>query len=314
MPEIKLSYNIPIQILESEKSIAENMDFMIQGIAINATTTGNNHKFLAEELRESAGTLTGVPLLVDHRNEVSAIKGRVTIGEYDEQNSRINFKASVVDNEIKNMVRNGLINSVSVGAAVREIEEKDDVLIPRGITFKELSLVAVPADGGANFTTALQEAYKLVQEADLEKKAKEDWEGLVKQMEMEKCPECDKMIPKDKMKAHMSNHEDEEKLQSPKKETLQSLKGGSKMSEEIIETKKEVVKAEVPAFDLTELKAIQKDIADKLAEMKTLSEKKEAKAEVKPMVHEEDSVQEIGKYKIVQGFGSIRGASFTLVR
>ena len=143
--EINLTYNVPI----AEAGLLNN-EFIIQGVAINATITSNNHKFLNEELRSSAGTLNGVPLLVDHKNEVSSIKGRVILGEFDEANSRINFKAKVVDNEIKNMIKEGLINSVSVGAAVKDIEEGDDgILIPKGITFKELSLVAVPADSGA---------------------------------------------------------------------------------------------------------------------------------------------------------------------
>src|SRR3972149_1222641 len=188
--ELILNYNVPI----IESGILDN-DFIIQGIAINATTTGNNHKFLVEELKESAGTLKGVPLLVDHKNEISAIKGRVITGEFDEPNTRINFKAKVVDNEIKQMIKNGLINSVSVGAAVREIEEQGDVLIPRGIVFKELSLVAVPADAGATFTTALQEAYKLKQD-DEDDDGNPVEEEKVDEMEMEKCPECGKMIPK----------------------------------------------------------------------------------------------------------------------
>ena len=288
---IKLSFNVPI----TEAGILDN-DFVIQGVAINATTTGNNHKFLAEELRKSASTLMGVPLLVDHRNEVSAIKGRVTLGEFDEQNSRINFKAKVLDSDIKRMVKEGLINSVSIGAAVREIEEQDDVLIPRGIVFKELSLVAVPADGGATFTTALQEAYQLTKTAPTASKSPSTTESIA-------------TIPE--VTANSQS--------IPEKELSQSMKGGIKMSEEKVETKS-VVKAEVPALDLTELKAIQKDIAEKLSEMKSLSEKAKETKEVKVVKVEkvaeeaDEDVKEVGKYKIVQGFGSLRGASFTLVR
>ena len=291
---IKLSFNVPI----TEAGILDN-DFIIQGVAINATTTGNNHKFLAEELRSSAETLRGVPLLVDHRNEVGAIKGRVTAGEYDEQNSRVNFKAKVVDSDIKRMVKEGLINSVSIGAAVREIEEKDDVLIPRGIVFKELSLVAVPADGGATFTTALLEAYNLI-------KSPKTMDSISTINAQSMATYNSQSLPK-------------------KEEDITLMNGGIKMSEEIAETKKEVVKAEVPviqSIDLTELKAIQADISAKLAEMKVLSEKAkepkktEAKVDAKVEIaeQEDNDMQEVGKYKIVQGFGSLRGASFTLVR
>jgi hypothetical protein len=70
MTEIKLIYNIPI----TESGMMDN-DFLINGVAINATITANNHKFLSEELRESASTLNGVPLLVDHDNRIESIKG-----------------------------------------------------------------------------------------------------------------------------------------------------------------------------------------------------------------------------------------------
>ena len=286
---LKLNYNVPFQVVENLK---ENLDFLIQGIAINATITGNNHKFLPEELKLSAETLNGVPLLVDHKNEVGAIKGRVLLGSYNEESSRIDFKAKVVDNDIKRMVKEGLINSVSVGASVREIEEEEGILIPRGITFKELSLVAVPADSGATFTTALQEAY-----------------NTIKEQEMEKCPECKKMIPKDKMKEHMSKHKEEmEDSQSPKEETLQSMKGGIKMSEIVKETETKIAEK----IDLTPimemLKGIQEENKSLRTELTKLSENK-VRAEVK----EDANEVIVGKHKFMfENFGG-KGA-FTLVR
>ena len=60
--EIKLSYHVPI-VTEIKEGLS---DFIIAGAAINATTTSNNHKFLPEELKSSALTLNGVPLLEDH--------------------------------------------------------------------------------------------------------------------------------------------------------------------------------------------------------------------------------------------------------
>ena len=164
--EIKFNYNVPL--IESIDNRLDGIgDFIIQGTALNATTTSNNHKFLAEELEKSANTLIGVPLLIDHKNEVEAIKGRVLNGEYDEQGKRVNFKANVIDIPIRNMIKNGSVNSVSVGCIVDELEELEDgFFIPRGITFKELSLVAVPADSGATFDVALQESYNKLNQED----------------------------------------------------------------------------------------------------------------------------------------------------
>jgi len=153
--DLELMYQIPIE----ERGIIDG-DFLIAGTALNSTLTSNNHKFIPEELQKSAKTLMNVPLLVDHRNEVDAIKGRVIFSEFDEIGKKINFKAKVIDDKIKEMIKDGRLNSVSVGAQVEDIEEGEDgTLIPRNIQFKELSLVAIPADEGATFSIALQEAY-----------------------------------------------------------------------------------------------------------------------------------------------------------
>lgn len=297
--ELNLCFNAPI--LESG---FVNDDFIIQGTAINATITDNNHKFMAEELRESANSLTGVPLLVDHRNEISAIKGRVISGDFDEENSRINFKAKVKDADIKKMIKDGLINSVSVGATVKEIEEDGESLIPRGITFKELSLVAVPADAHATFGIALKSAFNLFKESlpvnpevimtqqvsnnlkggnimEAETKTEQTQNLVIEtkveskevkaeaqvEEQMEKCPECDKMVDKKNMKAHMEKHNSEDKTKEMMAENL-------KLKSELESLKAKAIKEEV----------------------------------------EVEEVEEKSKLNIVQGLGSIRGGAFTYMR
>lgn len=66
---LKLNYSVPIT--EFNKNPLSK-DFVIEGIAINATTTTNNHKFIPEELEKSAHTLQNVPLLEDHKNEIDS--------------------------------------------------------------------------------------------------------------------------------------------------------------------------------------------------------------------------------------------------
>lgn len=157
--EALLEYFVPIQ-----NSGKLNGEFMINGIAINETTTSNGHKFLGEELRSAARTLISVPLLKDHNNSVDSIVGRVKNASFDEASRNVPFSAVVKDESMKQKIKDGLINSVSVGAHVdpNDIEQTDSgELIPHNITFKELSLVAVPADAGATFTVALNNAYKL---------------------------------------------------------------------------------------------------------------------------------------------------------
>jgi len=159
MEGLMLEYFVPIQ-----SSAELDGDFTINGIAINETTTSNGHKFVAEELSKAANTLIGVPLLKDHNNSVDSIVGKVQVAHWDESLRNIPFNAIVKDNKMKQLIRDKLLNSVSVGAHVRpeDIEETEDGdIIPHNIQFKELSLVAVPADGGATFQVALNNAYKL---------------------------------------------------------------------------------------------------------------------------------------------------------
>lgn len=152
-----LEYSVPI------KNSAEiDGEFMIEGIAINETTTSNGHTFIGDELRSSAKTLIGVPLLKDHINSVDKIVGRVKNANFDETMRNIPFKAMVKDMKMKQMIQEGLITDVSVGAHVlpKDIEETEDgQIIPHNIIFKELSLVGVGADPGANFTKALNNAW-----------------------------------------------------------------------------------------------------------------------------------------------------------
>jgi hypothetical protein len=218
---INLRYQIPF----TESASVEG-DFMIQGTAINETTTSNNHKFIAEELSKSANSLTGVPLLVDHENKVENIKGRVLKGSWNEIDRKVDFKAKVMDELCKQMIKDGRLNSVSVGATVSDVEELDGVLIPRGIQFKELSLVAVPADQGATFNIALKEAYETQSKAPVISVATEK---IVK----EEAEEEDDEDEEEEVEVEEVQVQDKAKETMPILENKNSMKGGLKMSEEI---------------------------------------------------------------------------------
>lgn len=165
--ELQLNYQVPI---ESKSNL--DGEFYIEGIAINETTTSNGHKFLGEELKSSAKTLINVPLLKDHNNSVDSIVGKVKAAHFNDMARNISFKALVDDSTLQSKIKKGLINSVSVGAHVNpdDIEEAEDgTIIPHKITFKELSIVAVPADSGATFNVVLNNAYKSLKEKETEK-------------------------------------------------------------------------------------------------------------------------------------------------
>lgn len=165
MHSISLNFQAPIK-----ENALFNGEFIIKGIAITSTITDNNHKFLPEELEKAADTMLGIPLMVDHDNSVSSIIGKVKHGLFDHTTQNLEFEAMVDDESIKEKISKGLVDTVSIGATVEDIEEEDGVFIPRGIKIRELSIVAVPADQAARFTIAstaptfqmaLQEALKL---------------------------------------------------------------------------------------------------------------------------------------------------------
>jgi len=385
---LKFNYTVPFV---SEGIIDDQ--FIIAGTAINSTITSNNHKFLPEELNKSAVTLKGVPLLKDHRNEVDAIVGRVLEANFDEETESIPFKAKVNDETVKKLIKRGDLNTVSIGAEVSDIEESEDgVLIPRGIKFKELSLVAVPADEGATFSIALKEAYssKLKSSKEvgggetphnIDQRKVTDMETLRKKMGL--TPAQFYAAPRDPPSssalpifdaAHTRNamaRFNQTKFKSPEerararqailraakkfginadnfKKATQSysskLKGGLKMSEEQVETAEEekseetsepesetkseseeesVDKAEEAlklikqvAEEVKRLKEADKDeVADEPETKEEETSEPEEESDEEEEDEDEEEVDEVDEgYRIVQGTGSIKGGSFTVIR
>jgi hypothetical protein len=299
MKNLNLKYNIPIKEFISQ----EGNDFIIQGEAIHECITGNNHQFLKEELVPAAASLQGVKLLVDHRNEVSSIKGRVIQASYDEIINGIGFQAKVNDKEIQDLISRGDLDTVSVGAQVNSIEEGENgTLIPRGIIFKELSLVAVPADADATFGVANSFEFALKESYDEAKKTEDP---------MMKCKVCGKMVPKSEIKEGMCKEcwKANSCLNVQKNESER----GSKMSEEKLEEKE----VEVSKADTAQMiqDAIKQGIAEGLKQLQEIKKTEEVKVEVKSDKGiEETQTEEKSGYSIVEGSGSIRGGSFTLVR
>lgn len=148
-----LKFNYFVPILESVLN-EKNGEFSIRGIAINETTTRNGHIFRAEELEKSAKTLIGKPLLKDHNAVVDNIVGKVVDAKYSRVAKNVEFTARVMDAKMQEMISDGRISNVSVGAWPEDVEETDEGLVVKGIDFLELSLVAIPADPNAAMSKA----------------------------------------------------------------------------------------------------------------------------------------------------------------
>jgi len=310
MKTIQFSYQVPIM----EKATVDK-ELIIKGTALTVTTTSNNHKFLPEELRLAADTLPGVPLLVDHKNEIDAIKGRVISGEFNEQENKITFTAKVIDKKIKEMILDGRINSVSIGADVTDLEDGEDgTMIPRGIFFRELSLVAVPADQQATFGVALKEAYDI---------SKDDTEVIESQLLNKQ--EVKKMS-KDTLKEQ--NTESEEVETEVVNTEVETKTEEVEKSNEV--PKEEETKNEVVAEEGSKILSILEKMDARLAKLEEsdkdeVETKEETKPEAKVEKTEEDEevedeeetevvAEEKGNYSIVQSHGALKGGSFTCIR
>lgn len=205
----QIEYFVPIQEVLKGKD-----DFIIRGVAINETTTRNNVRYKAEELSISAPSLRNRPILKDHDNKVDSIVGRTTDNvNYSNVNKRIDFEGIIRDKKMQEMISDGLIGAVSVGAMVHDLVKEesadgDSYMVAKGIEFVELSLVAVPADPNAGFERAIAESYS------------------IKEAETFKCEECGKECnSQEQLDKHMESH----------KEKVKKENGGNKMTEEITE-------------------------------------------------------------------------------
>lgn len=339
MQQINLSYTVPIKVTEGDEGTDE---FIIQGIAISSTVTDNQHKFLSEELELAAKTLQNKPLLKDHDNLTDSVIGRVIVSDFDASSESVTFKARINSTEqgskIKELIKSGDLNTVSIGANVESMEEEDGLMIPRGIKFKELSIVAVAADDnaeftfrGTNFMSALEEAYrsskkkKVLKQENSQSTSSEDNKINKKEEDMEKDETVNKVFEErldsqdKKLDAHTevlqevlsslktmkesdedekAAKEDAEKAETEAKKAEDAEAAKTKAEDEAKAETEEALKAKVLAEVIASLKAIKE------AEAKAKKAEDEAEEE-----DDEDDVDEKSKYKIVQGY-----KSFTIVR
>lgn len=145
------------------EALASGDDFVIKGVAINETTTLNNVKYVAEELQKAAASFRDVPILLDHVNSIKNIVGRTTENvNFNTGAKRIEYEGRIMDKDIKEMIKDGRIKNVSIGAQVKDlVEEEDGSMKAIGIHGLEISLVAVPGDNQANLAQAIQNSFKL---------------------------------------------------------------------------------------------------------------------------------------------------------
>jgi hypothetical protein len=256
MKQLKFDYLIPIK-----ETVSSGKDFIIKGEAIHEITTRNGVYYSGEELNMAAPSLAGKPILKDHNNAIESIVGKVLKSPYNANARCIMFEGKIMDKQCQEMIADGRINSVSIGAMVKEVTTEtinnEEVLCPKGISFVELSLVAVPADPNANFAQAMCESYKsvkidttVIETPKVEEKPKEIIiENIVKE--------------------------------EPSMAELEELKAKLEESNKLLESMKAEKIAQEKAKAEAEAKAIQEALKSKDSEIETLKKQVAEAIEVK---------------------------------
>lgn len=126
----------------------------LQGVAITEGVF-NGLTYTWEELGKAYLGLKGCPITVDHPIDSTDAKLRVRdeIGKIsdvwlDEDNKSIRWKGFIVDEDIARRVFHNLVDSVSIGAAMKKQTNNGSILAHQ-IRFLELSIVKNPACKGA---------------------------------------------------------------------------------------------------------------------------------------------------------------------
>ena len=298
---MKLKY--VTEFIAQEAKNEDSEVFTIQGKAIYENISMNRVKYEAQELEKAATTLTGKPLMTDHVNSVDNVIGKVINAWYDATNKAVMFTAEIhkklLDEKLLVRIQKGLVDKVSIGADVASVaykKIKDDLIaIVKGITFVELSLVAVPGNSDAgftaktNFTQALTE---MLDDKELESKKEE--------LKMEEVEELKKQLA-ETMKAKEQLEADKEKTDADAKQAEDVAKKASDDAKVEAETAAEKfktdataekVKAEGLEKELKEMKEkAHEELVKKVAEAKVaakLAEKVED--EVKALSEKSDEV------------------------
>ncbi|HEU04798.1 MAG TPA: hypothetical protein ENH95_06795 [Nitrosopumilus sp.] len=133
----------PIEKLTVTEELSENGDLIIKGIALQEGVYKGIF-YPREVLEKIAPTLIGVPLRFDHLKGIESIGGKVVESVYDSARRAILFGAKIFDDKAKRLVKEKLIDSVSIGVEVETVNSTNGPTVYSGEA-KELSLVEDPA-------------------------------------------------------------------------------------------------------------------------------------------------------------------------
>lgn len=237
-----IEYVTPITVEVLTEAKGDSDSFFVTGSAINETVTRNNVKYTAEELRKSANSLINKPILKDHEAKIDNIIGKVREASYDESAKAIKFRGQIMEKKYQDMIKDGRLNNVSIGAMVEDITEEDfedkKIKVAHGIEFLELSIVAVPGDSMATFSQALSESYEIKNTTDIVEEKVEEKSSDTEKNKMEadmkeaKIKELEEQVAKYNEEKKLALVESYKSLATKKQVKL--VEGFEKLSEDAL--------------------------------------------------------------------------------
>lgn len=236
---IIVEYVAPITFVK-EKIVEGNSKkspLKISGVAIDETTSYNNLKYTKEELKKAAPSLSDKPILKDHKNEIDSLVGRTSTSSFNEIASQVLYDGNIMDEKTAEMVEDGRIKNVSIGAKVEKLrrenpKDSNSPLIAEGISFLELSVTPVQGVQNATISQAISEKLNLGDIMAEEEKPEGTPEETPKETPEEKPEETP-----------ASEEKPEEKKEDPPAEPEKPAEGTS--TEAIKAMLKEVIKEEL---------------------------------------------------------------------
>jgi hypothetical protein len=150
--------SVSIQTVEFERrdaylsALEEGPPYTVHGVALGADDvtvgqSGIKKLWPADALKESAESLEGRSLVVDHNNGSDGVVGQVTKAGYKE-NTGVIYEAELFDEDLAEKISNGLLEVSIRGkhSDVEQMEETDDgAKVVEDITFDNLSIVPTGA-------------------------------------------------------------------------------------------------------------------------------------------------------------------------
>ncbi|MDW8042594.1 MAG: hypothetical protein RMJ75_07355, partial [Nitrososphaerota archaeon] len=137
----------------------------MRGVLATPRVSRNGYLYLPSELENAVKALAGraIPIYLEHVAADRAVGTARLI--WNPEKRQVEYEGEIFDKDVETKIRAGAIRHVSLGADYERIDSFDSVQVPRGLAFRELSLVAVPGIPEANITVI--ESAELVVDGDI---------------------------------------------------------------------------------------------------------------------------------------------------